>query len=156
MKNHGAYAYSFDRDVYTGSFDTRDAALNAALERVKWLPAPITTVYTAHVTSGDPLASGHAKVVVDRMTRAARERHGDDAQGYLKVVSPKQLHELDVSLETVIKSWLARNGLGPSFNTAQNVCEHAVPLVPETPHDTSSSREVGVMGEGFDWQDGQG
>ena len=152
MSGQRSFAYSFDRDLFTGTFATRDAALAAAFDRVKWLPAPITTVYTACLTSGDALASCHAKDVVDRMRRTARERLGDDAQGYVERVTNQQLHELDVSLETVIRSWLMRHALGPKFHKTEDVCEHAVPLVQTTPDHDMLSREVGAMGEGADWE----
>src|SRR5690348_5279940 len=77
------FAYSFDRETFFGSFDSRAAAFDAAVHRAADLNNQVDQVYIGLRVPGDPQASGYARDLIKTMrTRAAAARgegEGDDA-----------------------------------------------------------------------------
>lgn len=120
------FAYSFDRFSFTGSFPSREKALEAAIEHGRQLGG-VGTIYVAIRVPGDPQASGHAEAVIKSMARRAHTEAGDPASTYLKRVNDQQEAELDDMLRDAILSWLGRQELGPIFFEIKSVSEHQIP-----------------------------
>jgi len=125
----GTYAYSLDRESYTGVFATRDEAVRAGCAAADRLHSQVTEVYVGQRVAGDPQADLHAWEVVKSMRERARTAAGDDAMGYLAHVSSEQARDLDGALEATILRWLANHKLGPTFHRIEAVSEHAISCV---------------------------
>src|SRR3954452_10925490 len=95
----GTYAYSLDRESYTGVFATRDEAVRAGCAAAERLHSQVTEVYVGQRVAGDPQADLHAWEVVKSMRERARTASGDDAMGYLSHVTSEQARDLDGALE---------------------------------------------------------
>lgn len=141
----GTYAFSFDRETFEGTFETRDQAYRAAVQRATQLNiASDTPIYTGQRMAADPQASGHAREVCNSMRRRSREHLGDVADGYLKHVSDDQLLDLDRALEAVIGRWLGNYKLAPTWFRIGAISEHAMPLVHQVPSPTDREVQVGM------------
>jgi len=122
------YAYSYDRDGYTGSFDTAEAALAEAIRNSEGMTNPPTTVYVGILVEADPQAQDHAEAIVDRMSQRAHVDYGDPAAPYLRNVTPSQVKELDSAIEQTILGWLKKNKLMPTFVRVEGIREYPVML----------------------------
>ena len=143
MSMRGSYAYSFDRETFEGTYETRDQAYRAAVARAAVLNiAGDTPIYTGQRMAADAQAAGHAREVCNSMRRRAKETVGELSAGYLKKVTEEQLTDLDRALEAVIGRWLANYKLAPTWYKIGAVSEHPMPLVHQVP--SSDEREVKV------------
>ena len=122
----GTYAYSLDRESYTGVFNNRDEAFRAGCEEAERLHSQVTEVYVGQRVAGDPQADLHAWEVIKSMRTRARAAAGDDATGYLAHVSAEQAADLDGAIEAAILRWLANHKLGPQFFRIEAVSEHPI------------------------------
>jgi hypothetical protein len=138
------FAYSFDRETFTGSYDSRNQALAAALEHARKLGDGLSTVYVAVRVPGDPQASDHAETVIKCMARRAHQHVGDAAGGYLKRINDQQEAELDDALRDAILAWLTKHELGPTFFQIKSVSEHQIPTIKQV--QCGSSDEVHELG----------
>jgi hypothetical protein len=139
------FAYSFDRESFTGSFDSRSAALAAALAHAAQLSDGLSTIYVAMRVDADPQAGGHAESVLKCMARRAHQHDGDSSQGYLKRVNDQQEAELDDALRNVIEAWLKKHELGPTFFQIKSVSEHQIPTSKQVQCGSSDEvHEIGV------------
>jgi len=138
------FAYSFDRESFTGSYPSRNQALAAALEHARQLGDGLSTVYVAVRVPGDPQASGHAEHVIKCMARRARHGAGDAAEGYLKRINDQQEAELDDALRDAITAWLTKHELLPTFYEIKSVSEHQLPVSKQV--QCGSSDEVHELG----------
>ena len=141
------FAYSYDREGYTGAFETPEAALAEAIENSESLTNPPTTVYVGILVEADPQAQDHAEAIVDRMSQRAHVDYGDPAARYLRNVTTAQVKELDLAIEQTILSWLKKNKLMPTFVRVEGIREYPVMLpgpgkVPSVP--TNEVQEIGV------------
>ena len=125
----GTYAYSLDRESYTGVFGTRDEAVTAGCAAAERLHSQVTEVYVGQRVAGDPQADLHAWEIVKSMRERARTAAGDDAMGYLAHVTSEQARDLDGALEATILRWLANYKLGPQFQRIEAVSEHPISCV---------------------------
>lgn len=123
----GTYAYSFDRESYTGVFNTRDEAVRAGCAAAERLHTQLTEIYVGQRVAGDPQADLHAWEVIKSMRERARTAAGDDSAGYLAHVTADQARDLDGALEATILRWLANYKLGPQFFRIEAVSEHPIP-----------------------------
>lgn len=121
------YAYSYDREDYTGAFDTPEKAFDDAISRAQWLPNPPTTIYVGEVVKADPQAADHARSIIDHMSQRAHVDYGAPAARYLRNVTAEQVRALDQSLENAILAWLEHNRLMPTFVKVRGIREYAVP-----------------------------
>ena len=146
---NGRYAYSYNREDYTGAYDTADRALDEAVRNAETMTNPPTEIYVGRIVTADPQATHHAEQIVDAMNRRAHVDFGADAARYLKKVNKKQIDELDKMLEQTILTWLDKNKLMPTFSRVTDVREHPIPF-PQTgtrkPSDNGNGREVGELG----------
>src|SRR5688500_5004629 len=117
------FAYSFDRHSFTGSYSSRNQALEAALSHAARLGDGISTVYVAVRVPGNPQASGHAEAVIKSAARRARGDVGDAAEGYLSRVNDQQEAELDDAIRDALLAWLTKHDLGPTFFEIKSVSE---------------------------------
>ncbi len=122
------YAYSYDREDYTGSFDTPEEAVAEAVSRSEGLASPPTEVYVGILAEADPQTTDHAERIVDSMNRRAHVDYGDSAERYLKNVTKEQMAELDREVSKTIQAWLERNGLMPTFVKVQGIREYPIPV----------------------------
>lgn len=127
----GRYAYSFDRETFTGQFATRSEALNEGIAKARQLSDPPSEIYVALKISGDPQAVGHAQSVLQKMFDRARAA-SDNAARYLQDVSEQSEAELDAMLEQTILAWLKKHDRMPSFYTVEAISEHPLPTPSRT------------------------
>ncbi len=141
------YAYSYDREDFTGSFDTPQEALKSGIANSEGVSSPPTTIYVGQVESADPQATEHAEQVINNMRRRALAAFGRPAQKYLSKVSKAQLGALDAALARTILAWLNENDLGPRFSKVSAVHEYPVDIPPaKTAPTGGGQREVSDMG----------
>jgi hypothetical protein len=122
----GTFAYSLDRETYTGVFNTRDEAYRAGCAQAERLHSQVTEVYVGQRVAGDPQADLHAWELIKSMRSRARAAAGDDSTGYLAQVTADQARDLDGAVEAVILRWLANYKLGPQFHRIEAVSEHPI------------------------------
>jgi hypothetical protein len=140
------YCYSFDRETFTGSYNSRKDAFKAALVSAAESDSSFTSVYIGERVAGDPQASGHAAPVVEAMMERARTTAGDDAYRYLAVVTQQQLNDLDGAIEQVILRWQQLHQLKPTFFKIAAVSEHPLPAAGRIASSEGESDEVSEMG----------
>ena len=125
----GTYAYSLDRETFSGVFNSRDEAFRAGCMAADRLHTQLTEIYVGQRVAGDPQADLHAWEVVKSMKDRARAAAGDDAGDYLKHVTAEQARDLDGAIESAILRWLAGHKLGPTFFRIEAVSEHPLPTI---------------------------
>ena len=144
----GTYAYSLDRESFTGIYSSRQEAFEAGCEAADRLHTQLTEVYVGQRVAGDPQANLHAWEVIKSMRERAREAAGDDADTYLAGVTEEQARDLDGALETTIQRWLSNYKVGPTFFRIEAISEHPLPSVAHaTFGNGDSEREVSEIGE---------
>ena len=141
------YCYSFDRETFTGSYESRQEAFKAAVMKAAETDPSITSLYIGERVAGDPQACGHARAVVEAMRQRARRVGGDDADAYMAQVTPQQLQDLDGAIEQVILRWQQLHQLKPSFSKITAVSEHPMPMVSGVAASNGDSSEVGELGD---------
>ena len=139
----GKFAFSFDRETFTGTFDTRQQAFDAAnkivASRIDHPPA----IFVGQWAEPDAQSDDHAEAIVERMTLRWRS---SGAEGkFLDTVNEHQLAELDYDIDRVVRNWLAKQNLTPRPTRVQAVSEHAVPSIHHVSQ--SNERETSVIGE---------
>ena len=80
-----------------------------------------------------------AAVLSNMMARAREEFSGDAASQYLINLPKPQIEALDEGLELIIRGWLHRNGLIPTFFKTEAIGEYPVPI-PSQRQSLSDSR----------------
>ena len=143
------YAYSYDREDFTGSYETHEAAFADAVRKMEGLTNPPTSIYIGTIVEADPQASDHATAIIESMNRRAHVDYGDSARKYLANVTPEQVHDLDVALEQTLRAWLQKYNLLPTFVRIAGVREYPVP-VPEgapLPGENDEVTEIGTSNE---------
>src|SRR2546423_7906287 len=98
----GTYAYSLDRETFTGIFNTRDEAFHAGCYAAERLHAQVNEIYVGQRVAGDPQADLHAWELIKCMRDRARAAVGDDAMTYLSHVTNEQAKDLDGAIEATI------------------------------------------------------
>jgi hypothetical protein len=122
------FAYSYDREGYSGAFDTPEVALAEAIKNSEGMTNPPTTVYVGTLVEADPQAQDHAEAIIDRMGQRAHVDYGDPASRYLRNVTATQARELDQAIEQTILTWLKKNKLMPTFVRVEGIREYPVML----------------------------
>jgi hypothetical protein len=141
------YAYSLSGDQYRGPFDTREAALAAAIDAARHSSTSPQSVFVGRMVPADAKAGGHARSVLSNMAARAREEFGDAADEYLNTLPKAQIEKLDQDLELVIRNWLQAGGLMPTFFKVEAIGEYPVPATKEN-RDPTDYREVQEIGSG--------
>ena len=140
------FAYSYDREDYTGAYETADEALAAAVENSQSLSNPPTTIYVGTIVEADPQAADHAKTIINNMAQRAHVDYGDPAARYLKNVSPAQVKELDDAIKRSITAWLQKHNLMPKFVRVEGIREYPVPFPGTTARSSDRMTEVQDIG----------
>ena len=122
----GTYAYSLDRESFTGIFNSRREAYEAGCATAERLHSQVTEIYVGQRVAGDPQADLHAWEVIKSMRTRARAAAGDDSTGYRAHVTADRARDLDGALEAVVLRWLANHKLGPAFQRIEAVSEHPI------------------------------
>ena len=135
------YAYSFDRESFTGEFATRELAAEAGLRAAQARIDAIAAVYVGKRVAVDPQAEGHADDVAKAMRR--RMLAGTGEAGYLAGANEHVLADLDAQLAATIVGWLRRHELGPAAKI-KAISEHPLPTVHA--HGPTRDDEVQLMG----------
>lgn len=143
----GTFAYSLDRETFTGIFNTREEAFHAGCYAAERLHANITEVFVGQRVAADAQADLHAWELIKSMRDRARAAAGDDAVGYLTNVTNEQAKDLDGAIETTILRWLANYKQGPAFFRIEAVSEHPVPTHTHAGFGKSRDDEVHDPGE---------
>ena len=143
----GTFAYSLDRETYTGVFNTRDEAFHAGCYAAERLHANITEIYVGQRVAGDPQADLHAWELIKSMRDRARAAADDDAAGYLKNITNEQAKDLDGAIEATILRWLGNYKVGPAFFRIEAVSEHPVPTHTHAGFGKMRDDEVHDLGE---------
>src|SRR5258706_10943052 len=125
MSVKGTYAYSLDRETFTGVFGTREEAFRAGCYAAERLHAQLTEIFVGQRVAGDPQADLHAWEIIKSMRARARAAVGDDSAGYLAHLSNEQVKDLDGAIEATIQRWLGNYKLGPAFFRIEAISEHA-------------------------------
>ncbi|HZZ43023.1 MAG TPA: hypothetical protein VFE58_08800 [Tepidisphaeraceae bacterium] len=138
------YAFSLTGDVqdYQGSYSTRRDARAAALEALKDLSNPPTTVFVARVVPADPQTKGHARMILREMSRKA-EVFG--LSNYLVGLKVDEVGSLDKELSATIGKWLIQNHLEPKSFRVEAISEYPLPTVPQVK--SGPTDEVQDLGE---------
>lgn len=140
------FAYSYDREDYTGAYDTAEQALAAAVKHLEGLSSPPTEIFVGQLVESDPQANDHAQIILHNMSQRAHVDYGEPARRYLKNVPRKLVRELDDALAQTILSWLKKHNLMPTFVQVQGIREFPVPLSLSDTRHTPSEREVHEIG----------
>ena len=140
------YAYSYDREDFTGSFSTPEEAFRTAVANSEGVSSPPTTVYIGQVQDADPQATDHAEQVIASMNQRAHVDFGRSAQKYLRKVSKAQVQELDGALASAILGWLNQHDLMPRFCKVAAVREYPVNIPVGKVATTNGQREVSDLG----------
>jgi hypothetical protein len=141
------YAYSYDREDYSGSFASPEDAVAAAVNASEGLSSPPTTIYVGTVVDADPQAGDHARQIVDAMNRRAHVDYGEPAMRYLRSVTTKQVMDLDKLIEQAIRGWLQKNNLMPTFVKVTDIREYPVPypaFIQSLRSEASEVQDIGV------------
>jgi hypothetical protein len=147
MSVKGTYAYSLDRETFTGVFNTREEAFRAGCYAAERLHAQLTEIFVGQRVAGDPQADLHAWQIIKSIRDRARAASGDDSAGYLTHVSNEQVKDLDGAIEATIQRWLGNYKLGPAFFRIEAVSEHAIPNHTHAGFGKKSDDEVHDLGE---------
>ncbi|HYO07983.1 MAG TPA: hypothetical protein VER17_03350 [Tepidisphaeraceae bacterium] len=142
----GTYAYSLDRESFTGIYNTRQEAFTAGCRAADRLNANVNEIYVGQRVMGDPQANLHAWEIIRDMRSRARATAGDDARAYLAHVTEDQARDLDGALEAVVLRWLANYKLGPTFFRIEAISEHPIPTVAHCAA-SADDGEVSELGE---------
>jgi hypothetical protein len=149
------FAYSYDREDYTGAYDSAEDALAAAVASSELMSNPPTTIYVGTLVQADPQASDHAKTIINNMSQRAHVDYGDPAQRYLKNVTLAQIKELDEAINVSITSWLQKHKLQPTFVRVEGIREYPIPFPgPSASRGTDRISEVQDIGVEPGPQDG--
>ena len=143
----GTFAYSLDRQTYTGIFNTRDEAFRTGCDAAERLHSSVTEIYVGQRVAGDPQADLHAWEVIKSMRTRARAAAGDDSTGYLAHVTAEQARDLDGAIEAVVLRWLANHKLGPAFQRIEAVSEHPISCVTYAGFGQSKRDDVEDIGD---------
>jgi hypothetical protein len=148
MSGHSSarYVYSFDRETFTGPFDSRDVAYRAAVARAHEMENTPTEIFVGQQIPGNPQASDHACHVIERMRLRARAAVGEQADEYLRRVTDQEEAELDEAIEDVIAAWLQKHDRAPKFFDVRGISEYPVPTPPLHPS-RNGEQEVSEIGE---------
>jgi hypothetical protein len=141
---NGKFAYSFDRETFNGAFDSRQAALDAAMKVLRERSDMPEGIFVGQWAEPDPRSADHAESVVDAM----RDRWANSgAEGaFLQKVTHQQLADLDHELDRTIRTWLAKHNLAPRPTKVRAVSEHPVPNVHHVAANMAE-KETSLMGE---------
>ena len=142
----GTYAFSIDRESFTGVFSTRKEAFAAGCQAAERLGAQVNEIYVGQRVGGDPQANLHAYELIKSMRARARAAAGEEARRYLAEVTEAQANDLDGAIEAVVARWLANYKLTPSFFRIEAISEHALPTVTHASFG-QQDREVTEIGE---------
>ena len=142
----GTYAYSLDRETFSGVFDTRAQAFEAGVKAADRLGAQVNEIYVGQRVAGDPHANLHSWEIIKCMRDRARAASGDQANDFLKHVSEQQAADLDGAIEAVVTRWLNNYKLAPTFYRFEAISEHPIPTVTHAAFGKDDD-EVGEIGE---------
>ncbi len=146
----GTYAYSLDRESFTGVYNTRAEAFQAGREAADRLGAQATEIFVGQRVAGDPQANLHAYELIKSMRQRARAATDEDVNDFLSTVTEAQAADLDGAIEAVITRWLANYKLAPTFFRIEAISEHPIPSVKHATFG-KQDREVTEIGN-EDWR----
>jgi hypothetical protein len=141
------YAYSYNREDYTGSFPNPEEALLEAVRNSEGLSSPPTEIYVGAISQADPQASDHAESIVNAMSRRAFIDYGDSAANYLRNLTPEQSADLELSIEQTLLGWLRKHNLMPTFVKFEGIREYPVTRpggMPMSGPANGETREIGA------------
>jgi hypothetical protein len=138
------FAFSFDRDTWSGSYPTRQQALDAALKALKDRSDVPEGIFIAQWVETDPQSTDHAEAVIEQMRD--RWHASSEAGSYLDHVNEQQSADLDHEMDRCIRAWLAKHDLLPRPTKVRAISEHPVPNVHHVPVPTHE-RETSLIGE---------
>lgn len=138
------FGYSFDRDNYFGSYPTRQAALEAALQALKERSDVPEGIFIGQWIQPDVQSCGHAETIIESMRE--RWEASSESGNYLDQLNEHQIADLDASLNACIRDWLKRHQLMPAPTKLRAISEHPVPNVHHVPV-PQHERETSLMGE---------
>ena len=133
------YAYSFDRETFSGTFATRQEAYDAAIAKASGMEDMPSEIFVGERIAADPQTSGHACDLIKSMARRARAAGGEGADEYLRRVTDQQEAELDEAIEQTILAWLKKHEMMPTFSTVKAISEFPIPAL-------SGSPDAGLVG----------
>ena len=143
----GTFAYSLDRETYTGVYNTRAEAFRAGCDAAERLHSSVTEIYVGQRVAGDPQADLHAYELIKSMRTRARAAAGDDSTGYLANITADQARDLDGAIEAAVLRWLANHKLGPAFQRIEAVSEHPINCVTYAGFGQSKRDDVEDIGD---------
>ena len=139
----GTFAYSFDRETFQGSFETRQAAKDAAFAALKKRQDMPPGIFIGQWAEPDAQTDHHADAVIaamkDRWHRSGAE------EAFLPHVTEQQAADLDYALEAAIRSWLSKHQLLPKPTRVRAVSEYGIPNVHHVA--ANEEHETSVIGE---------
>jgi hypothetical protein len=116
------YAFSFNRENWSGAFKSRDEALAAGIQKSSGATDLPEAVFVGEIVGGDACADHLAKVVINELRD--RGRQSESTAGWLRQVSPEQKAELDQQLERLLVTWLQKHSLLPQAMKVDAISEH--------------------------------
>jgi hypothetical protein len=148
------FAYSYDREDYSGSYGSPEQACQAAVANAERFTSPPTTVYVGTIVEADPQATDHAATIINNMSQRAHVDFGEPAARYLRNVTPAQTRELDEAIKETILAWLRGNKLMPTFVRVRGIREYPAPFPGadlRRAGDSSEVNEIGVQDQPQDY-----
>jgi hypothetical protein len=145
------FTYSLNGENWTGAFDSREAALAAAIQKCSGAADPPGTVFVAEIAAGEAFADRLGSVLIKEMRSRARARAADGAARWLRDLPANQVSDLDAQIERMVVAWLQRSDLMPQSFKVEAISEHSVPMPHRglaRPSNNGNGREVQDLGVG--------
>ncbi len=156
------YAFSYDHELFRGSFATRDAALAAARRglgglgdrrqppEALWVGRRRAEFYPGafHPAARPDQSAPESAAVLD----ALRDRLAADspARRALERAAPADLADLGSALDRALHAWLAAHPVAAAdalpADAVEAISEHPLPLIHHAPEDPTRPDEVHMLG----------
>lgn len=126
-----SFCYSFDQEEYSGCYETREAALAAAVKHSASLNDPPYTVVWTAKNGRDALGSEFVAGVAPMLLQYARDGSDNaeiDGAGpdWLENVSAEAQDDLAVAIKVAFDAWCERRGHVPRLWYVTDEVEHAL------------------------------
>jgi hypothetical protein len=135
------YAFSFDRETFRGSYETRSAAVEAGEQALAAYPGPAEAIWVARAVRPEPRLNGLAETVLE----ALADRMSDEGQDAVQA-SELARDELDARMAALLHAWMRDHDLFPAGGV-EAVSEHPIRLIPHVDDEGTAGKEVSLIGE---------
>ena len=149
------YAFSYDHEVFRGSFPTRDAALAAARKGLADRRLPPEALWVGRRRGDASYGPAHRSNDAAAVLSAFRDRLAADspdspAHRALDRAAPADLADLGGALDRVLRDWLDAHPPSPAdalpADAVEAISEYPLPLIRHALEDPTRPGEVHMLG----------